>query len=206
MTGPRLQILPVLAAALLAAAVSRMAGAVAAVGAPATAQVGGGRVGAAAPDADELDDAQTSAETPGARLAARLTARQAELEARARELDTREATLAAAERRLEARFAEIRIEAERLAQLEAAAATRTTEEFATLSRTYERVRPRDAARIFELLEPSILLPVAAGMRTQALSAVLGEMDPAKAEALTALLAGRTEDAPADGAAAESDAP
>ncbi len=62
-----------------------------------------------------------------------------------------------------------------------------------MSNAYERMKPRDAARIFEVLDEDILIPVAAGMRTQALAGVLAEMAPEKARALTVALANRQAD-------------
>jgi len=65
------------------------------------------------------------------------------------------------------------------------------EEFGALSNAYDRMKSRDAARIFDVLERDILVPVAAGMRTQALAGVLAEMKPENARALTRELAGRS---------------
>ena len=52
------------------------------------------------------------------------------------------------------------------------------------------MKPKDAAVIFNALDERILVPLAAGMRTQALSGVLAEMEPDNARRLTTLLAER----------------
>lgn len=124
------------------------------------------------------------------RLLTELAARRAALEEREAALETREALLDIAETRLDERFAEL-VEAEkRLTVITSDESRRKAEEFAALSSAYARMRARDAARIFDVLEDDILVPVAAGMRAQSLSGVLAEMEPDKARALTRLLAER----------------
>jgi flagellar motility protein MotE (MotC chaperone) len=132
------------------------------------------------------------------RMLEQLASRRAELDAREEEIATREALLEVAEGRIEGRFAALAAEETKLASLNAERHQREAEEFDVLSSAYERMKPRDAARIFEVLEEEILVPVAAGMRTQALSGVLAEMEPEKARELTRLLAerGRKEKAAA----------
>jgi flagellar motility protein MotE (MotC chaperone) len=52
------------------------------------------------------------------------------------------------------------------------------------------MKARDAARIFEILDDDILIPVASGMRTQALAGILAELSAERAKALTIALANR----------------
>jgi flagellar motility protein MotE (MotC chaperone) len=124
------------------------------------------------------------------RINLRLDDARAALDTRAAELDTREKVLEAAEQRLAENAASVRADIARLEALQSEQARSELAEFDALSTAYERMKPRDAARIFEILEEDILVPVAAGMRTQSLSAVLAEMQPEKARALTRLLANR----------------
>ncbi|MEL7490728.1 MAG: hypothetical protein AAGJ73_08410 [Pseudomonadota bacterium] len=140
------------------------------------------------------------AETPSAverRLLAQLASRREALDQRERDLDTREALLNAAETRLTERFATLESEIETLNALLAKKEQAEQAEFDALSDAYERMKPREAARIFEVLEDDILVPVAAGMRTQAIAGVLAEMNPNKARRLTRLLAQNGVDAGAD---------
>jgi flagellar motility protein MotE (MotC chaperone) len=123
------------------------------------------------------------------RLLARLAERRAALDAREAELDTRETLLEGVEERLSIRLAELEEKGEPDGTT-ASSGEKRAREFAALSDAYERMKPRDAAPIFEVLEDDILVPVAAGMRTQALAGVLAEMDPEKARRLTRLLAER----------------
>ncbi|MFZ5616416.1 MAG: MotE family protein [Pseudomonadota bacterium] len=129
------------------------------------------------------------------RLLEQLAARNSELDAREADLDTRESLIEAAELRLESALNALREEKAALALAETDRARERRDEIGVLSNAYERMKARDAARIFEVLDDDILIPVAAGMRTQALAGVLAEMAPEKAKALTIALANR-EAAPA----------
>lgn len=124
------------------------------------------------------------------RLLEQLAARMEELDAREAELDTREGVIAAAELRLESAMEALNQEKEAIALAENGRARERNDEIGALSNAYERMKPRDAARIFEVLDDDILIPVAAGMRNQALAGVLAEMAPEKATALTVALANR----------------
>lgn len=124
------------------------------------------------------------------RLLEQLAARKAELDAREETLKTREGVIEAAERRLEAAIKALQDEKNAIALAEEGRARDRRDEIGALSNAYERMKPKDAARIFEVLDADILIPVAAGMRTQALAGVLAEMAPEKAKALTIALANR----------------
>lgn len=127
------------------------------------------------------------------RLLTHLAGRQQELDAREEELTTRETVLAAAELRVEAALRQLQEEKDALTLAKSDRARDRRDEIGVLSSAYERMKARDAARIFEVLDNDILIPVAAGMRTQALSGVLAEMAPEKAKALTIALANREAD-------------
>lgn len=122
------------------------------------------------------------------RLAARLAVRKAALDERETLLETREQVLAAAEKTLAAQVEALRQEKQQLLALREDRSRAVNDDFKALSRTYERMRPKDAAEIFEALGDEILIPVAAGMRTQSLAAVMAELSAEKARALTTALA------------------
>jgi len=136
------------------------------------------------------------------RLLEQLAARKSELDAREAELDTREIVLKAAELRLESAIKAVQDEKQAIASADNDRARAKQGEIGALADAYERMKPRDAARIFEILDDDILIPVAADMRMQSLAGVLAEMAPEKARALTVALANRAAETPA----AESDAP
>lgn len=129
------------------------------------------------------------------RLLEQLAARNEELDAREEELNTRESVLEAAELRLEASIKALQEEKNALALANDARARAQSGEIGRLSDAYARMKARDAARVFEVLDQDILIPVAAGMRTQSLAAVLAEMSPEKAKALTIALASRDAETP-----------
>jgi len=141
-----------------------------------------------------------SPRAPQTALDERIANRDAALDAREAELSTRAALLAAAEARLEGRLAQLAAAETQFETRAAAENDRRKAEIAALSNAYEKMRPKDAARIFEALEDDILVPVAAGMRVQSLAGVLAEMSPQRARALTNALANRNV------AAAEGGAP
>lgn len=136
------------------------------------------------------------------RLLEQLAARKEELDAREAELDTRESVLKAAELRIEASIKSLRREKEEIALAESNRKQDRADEIGRLSDAYERMKPRDAARVFEALDADILIPVAAGMRTQSLAAVLAEMSSEKATALTVALAHRAAETPPADAGAQ----
>lgn len=124
------------------------------------------------------------------RLLEQLGARKEELDAREAQLDTRESVIEAAELRLEASIKALQQEKEAIALAANNRSREQTGEIGRLSDAYEKMKARDAARVFEVLDEDILIPVAAGMRTQSLAAVLAEMAPEKAKSLTIALANR----------------
>lgn len=124
------------------------------------------------------------------RLLEQLAARKDELDAREADLDTRESVLEAAELRLDASIKALQQEKEAISLAETSRSKARSGEIGRLSDAYEKMKARDAARVFEVLDEDILIPVAAGMRTISLAAVLAEMAPEKAKALTVELANR----------------
>jgi flagellar motility protein MotE (MotC chaperone) len=143
-----------------------------------------------APASVEAAAPKPSASVTSERLLEQLAARKEELDQREADLDTRASVIEAAELRLEAAIKKLQEEKEAIALAENDRAEDRRGEIGNLSNAYERMKARDAARIFEVLDDDILIPVAAGMRTQSLAGVLAEMAPEKAKALTVALANR----------------
>lgn len=147
---------------------------------------------AARPAAASIEGAapKAPASVTSERLLEQLSARKDELDAREADLNTRESVIEAAELRLEAAIKKLQEEKQAIALAENSRQDDRRGEIGNLSNAYERMKARDAARIFEVLDDDILIPVAAGMRTQSLAGVLAEMAPEKAKALTVALANR----------------
>jgi flagellar motility protein MotE (MotC chaperone) len=71
-----------------------------------------------------------------------------------------------------------------LAQIEA----KGDERMAQLVKTYEAMKPKDAARIFDTMDDKVLIDLSKSMKPATLAAVMASMDPKRAEALTRMLA------------------
>ena len=131
--------------------------------------------------------AVTPAEAAEREILTALRARRTEIEARESALAAREVVLAAAERRLTARLDDL---AALQGRLEAADRARTEREesgWRGLVRTYEAMRPRDAAAVFDELEMPVLVGIVARMREAKAAPILGAMRPDRARGLTAEL-------------------
>ena len=125
-------------------------------------------------------------------LLERLSERRQELEKRSRELDIREGLIGEAEKRIDAHLAEIK---EGEAQIATAAAKKDEAEadrFKGLVTMYENMKARDAAKIFDRLEMSVLLEVASQIKPRQMAEILAQMSPDMAERLTVELASRAK--------------
>ncbi len=123
----------------------------------------------------------------------RLAERRAELEARARDLDTRENLLKAAEKRLEGRINELK---ELEAKVNNAAQIKDEGEatrFKNLVTMYENMKAKEAAKIFDRLDMRVLVEVATQLNPRRMSDILALMSAEAAERLTVELAARSKD-------------
>lgn len=121
-------------------------------------------------------------------LLGRLRERRTEIEARETALAAREAVLAAAERRLTARLEEMAALKARLEELDRGRGEREEAGWRGLVKTYETMRPRDAATVFDDLEMPVLVQIVNRMREAKAAPVIGAMRPDRARSLTAELA------------------
>lgn len=117
-----------------------------------------------------------------------LRKRRLELDQRDAALAAREGVLAAAQTRLTARLDELRDLQKRLELLEAARTAHDEANWRGLVKLYESMKPKDAANIFNDLEPSVLLPVLDRMKEAKAAPILAAMLPDRARAATADLA------------------
>jgi len=174
--------------------------------------------GAGAASADDPSDAGQAQETPsapddraGARdllaaadpldmteaeieLLQQLAKRREKLDQRAQTLDRRENLVKAAEKRLDQKVGEMeRLRAE-IEDLLVKYDEQESKQLARLVNIYEKMKPKDAARIFEDLDQDVLLKVVERMNERKTAPILAEMRPDKAQQLTLELAER-EDLP-----------
>lgn len=133
----------------------------------------------------------------------RLQSRRQEIETRAREIDIRENLIKSAEKRIEGRIEEMKAAEARVTsagqQKNEAEATR----FKSIVTMYEGMKPKDAAKVFDRLEMSVLFEIASQIAPRKMSDIMGQMQPEAAERLTVELARR---AGADKSATANDLP
>jgi len=110
------------------------------------------------------------------------------LDAKAKLLDQREAEMQAADRKLDARVQQLTALQTRLEALEATRQEHQSENWAGLVKTYEAMKPRDAAAIFDALDMQVLLQVLDRMQERRAAPVLAAMQPDRARLATQLLA------------------
>lgn len=120
-----------------------------------------------------------------------LAKRRRELDMRARELEQREILMRAVEQRIEEKVAGLRV---LLKQQE----EQHEDQYKSLVKIYESMKPKDAARIFEEMDLAVLMPVVERMKERKTAPILAKMSAVKATAITTQLAQRhqasTEDA------------
>lgn len=122
----------------------------------------------------------------------RLQERRQELDTRQRELEMRENLLRATERRMEQRINELRELESRITGQEQRRDEAEQARFRGVVSMYESMRPKDAARIFDSLDMSVLIEVARAMRPPKLADVIAQMQPEPAKRLTTELARRPQ--------------
>jgi flagellar motility protein MotE (MotC chaperone) len=119
-----------------------------------------------------------------------LSHRRAELDAREQALATRENLIAAAAKRVEERISDLKAMQTKLQMLLGQRDVAEQKQFDQLVKSYTSMRPKDAARIFDSLNETVLVPVAAAMKADVLGAILAQMQPEQAQKLTVKLADR----------------
>ena len=130
----------------------------------------------------------------------RLQSRRQELETRSREIEIRENLLKAAEKRIESKVEELKaIESRAAAEKEQKAEAENTR-LKGLVTTYESMKPKDAAKVFDRLEMPVLIEIASQIAPRKMSDIMGLMQPDAAERLTVELARRAAGDKSDGAA------
>ncbi len=110
------------------------------------------------------------------------------LDHRAAALTTRESLLAAAERRLDQRIAQLKALEAKLGAEQAARTRRDDAAWTGLVALYQTMKPRQAAKIFDKLDMSVLLAVVDRMQTRRAAAILAAMQPDRAREVTDRLA------------------
>ncbi|WP_042704113.1 MotE family protein [Azospirillum sp. B506] len=116
--------------------------------------------------------------------------RRAEIERRTKEMEQREALLAAAEKRIDQKVAEMEKTKSDIQKLMAQGDEKQSAQLDSLVKIYETMKPKEAARIFEELDMPVLLGVIQKMKEQKTAPILAAMDPVKAKEVTSALVER----------------
>ena len=117
-----------------------------------------------------------------------LLTRRQQLEAREREVQLREKLLEAAEMRVAERIAELKVIEEKIEASFGKQEDDRKAQMQSLVSMYENMKPKDAARIFDRLDMTVLIGVVQQMKTRKMAPILAKMDSAVAERLTVELA------------------
>jgi flagellar motility protein MotE (MotC chaperone) len=120
----------------------------------------------------------------------RLQSRRQELEARAREIDIRESLLKTAEKRIESKAEDLKSAESRLGTATEQKAEAENARFKGIVTMYEGMKPKDAAKVFDRLDMTVLIEIASQIAPRKMSDILGLMSPEAAERLTVELARR----------------
>ena len=120
----------------------------------------------------------------------RLQARRQELEQRPREIEIRESLLKSAEKRIEGRVEEAKATEAKISTATGQKAEQDAARFKGIITMYEGMKPKDAAKVFDRLEMSVLYEIASQIAPRKMSDILGLMQPEAAERLTVELARR----------------
>lgn len=153
--------------------------------APAVAEATHGPAKTESTSAPAIAQAQTKGE---AEVLQNLSARRAALDEREHDLTMREQLIGVTEKRVEERLVELKDLETRLNVMLAKRDEAEEAQMTALVKTYESMKPSDAARVFNKLDRSVLLSVASRMKPQKIGAVMAAMDASKAQDLTVMLA------------------
>jgi flagellar motility protein MotE (MotC chaperone) len=136
-----------------------------------------------------IDDSQTTS-VGEVEVLTSLAKRRTELDAREQSLTMRANLLEATEKRVDAKIAALKTLEIQMQTLLGQRDAAQQKQIEALVKTYSAMRPKDAARIFNSLDDSVLLSVAQEMKPDVLGAILAQMQEDNAQKLTVALANR----------------
>lgn len=134
---------------------------------------------------DPLDMTRTELE-----LLQDLASRRAELDERDRMITVRQRLLEATEQKIDNKIASLKVLEKQLQALVIQIEEQEDAQLQSLVAVYEKMKPKDAARVFEQLDMDIQLSVAQRMKEAKMAPLMAAMSAEKARALTTALAAR----------------
>lgn len=139
----------------------------------------------------DLDLAKEAGLSPAElRVLQTLGARRGELDQREQDMDVQLQLLAAAEAKLDAKVKALNGLKTDIQGLIGAADAQSDAEVDRMVAVFTAMKAKDAAARITVLSDEVRLPIAAKIKERSLSAILAQMSPAEAKALTEKLAGR----------------
>lgn len=137
----------------------------------------------AAPPKDPLEYTDEEVE-----VLQQLAKRREELELKSRQLDEREAMVAAAEQRMEQKMAELKALQSTVEDILKKRSDEEEQRLQALVLTYEKMKPKDAAQVFEELDMDLLADLVSRMKPSKSAPILALVTPTKVKELTFELA------------------
>jgi flagellar motility protein MotE (MotC chaperone) len=134
-----------------------------------------------------------------------LSKRRGELDAREAQIQVQANILAATEARVDAKVAQLKSLQSQIVGVLAQRDAAQEKQLTSLVKTYSAMKPKDAARIFDSLSETVLVPVAGDMKSDVLAPVLAAMNPEQAQKLTVRLANKLTLPDTNGAVAQAQA-
>lgn len=137
----------------------------------------------AKPPADPLEYTDEEVE-----VLQQLAKRREEIELKSRQLDEREAMVAAAEQRMEQKMAELKALQSTVEDLLKKRSDEEEQRLQALVLTYEKMKPKDAAQVFEEMDMDLLADLVSRMKPAKSAPILALVTPTKVKELTFELA------------------
>jgi flagellar motility protein MotE (MotC chaperone) len=117
-----------------------------------------------------------------------LADRRQALDEREAGIETREQAAAAAETRLQDQIGQLKSLEGEMQKLLASMDAKKDERMGALIKTYEAMKPKDAANIFNGMDDKVLIDLAKSMKPATLAVIMQAMDAKRAQQLTKMLA------------------
>jgi flagellar motility protein MotE (MotC chaperone) len=119
-----------------------------------------------------------------------LAKRRRELDTRENQLNTQANIIAAAEARVDAKIGQLKQLQSQINALLVQHDQSQKDQITSLVKTYSGMKPAAAAAVFSALPDEVLIPVAQGLKPDALGEILSKMNPEAAQKLTVKLASK----------------
>jgi flagellar motility protein MotE (MotC chaperone) len=132
-----------------------------------------------------VNQAQTKGE---AEVLQNLGLRRVALDGRERDLALREQLMSATEKRVSEHLVELKALEAKLGSMLAERDAAEEAQLTSLVKTYENMKPADAAKIFNKLDRQVMLSLAQRMKPAKIGGIMAAMEPARAQDLTVMLA------------------